>query len=103
MARRIPTAAARRIAEEYGYDQVIIIARKVDSSPDAGDGEQWHTTYGVDPKHCRSADLQMRWLERMMAIYSDAEKRALHAALERGALEVLPAIHSGRTGPEDLL
>lgn len=26
----IPIAAARRIAEEYGYDQVIVIARAID-------------------------------------------------------------------------
>jgi hypothetical protein len=42
----IPVAAAKRIAEQYGYDQVVVIARKV------GDGGQEHgehvTTYGVD-------------------------------------------------------
>jgi len=37
----IPIAAAKRVAEAYGYDQVVIVARKV------GGGEHC-TTYGVD-------------------------------------------------------
>lgn len=46
----IPIAAARRIATEYGYDQVVIIARKV-----GPDGVEHVTTYGVDKAHCRIA------------------------------------------------
>lgn len=46
----IPIAAARRIAEEFGYDQVIIIARRVGEVP-APHGEHV-TTYGRDRKHC---------------------------------------------------
>ena len=45
--KRIPIAAAQRIAEQYGYDQVIIIARKVDP-----DGGEHVTTYGIDRAHC---------------------------------------------------
>jgi hypothetical protein len=46
----IPIAAGKRIAEEYGYDQVVIVARKV------GDGGREHvTTYGVDKAHCSVA------------------------------------------------
>ena len=41
----IPISAARVIAERYGYDQVVVIARKV------GEGEHC-TTYGVDPANC---------------------------------------------------
>lgn len=45
--KRIPISAAKRIANEYGYDQVMIYARKV------GDGGGEHmTTYGVDNAHC---------------------------------------------------
>lgn len=45
--RRIPIAAAQRIAEQYSYDQVIIIARKI------GEGGNEHvTTYGVDKANC---------------------------------------------------
>lgn len=43
----IPIAAGERIALNYGYDQVVIVARKV------GDGGGEHvTTYGRDKAHC---------------------------------------------------
>jgi hypothetical protein len=44
----IPISAAKRIAEQFNYDQVIIIARKV------GEGEHC-TTYGIDKEHCEIA------------------------------------------------
>lgn len=44
----IPIAAAKRIAEEYDYDQVIIIARKVDRNEHV-------TTYGKDKANCNVA------------------------------------------------
>jgi len=38
------------VAEDYGYDQVVIVARKV------GDGGGEHvTTYGVDRENCAVA------------------------------------------------
>ncbi len=43
--KAIPISAARRIAESYGYDQVIVIARAV------GQGEHV-TTYGKDKANC---------------------------------------------------
>lgn len=43
--KRIPISAARRIADDFGYDQVVIIARKVD-------GGEHCTTYGVDKANC---------------------------------------------------
>lgn len=46
-SKRIPIAAARRIAEQYGYEQVIILARE----PEQG----WVTTYGVTRELCRGA------------------------------------------------
>lgn len=49
----IPIDAAKRIAEDYGYDQVIIIARRV------GEANETHgehcTTYGVDRANCAAA------------------------------------------------
>jgi hypothetical protein len=43
----IPISAAQRIAKLYGYDQIVIIGRKV------GEGGGEHvTTYGVDKIHC---------------------------------------------------
>jgi hypothetical protein len=44
----IPIAAAKRIAEEFGYDQVVIVARKVG-------GSEHVTTYGVDKANCNVA------------------------------------------------
>lgn len=48
--RPIPISAARAIAREYGYDQVVIIGRKVGEAPDPR-GEHV-TTYGTTPAHC---------------------------------------------------
>lgn len=49
----IPISAAKHIAKEYGYDQVIVYARKVGETPDPH-GEHV-TTYGVDRRHCTAA------------------------------------------------
>lgn len=43
----IPISAAKLIAEEYDYDQVIVIARKVGE-----DGGEHVTTYGADKANC---------------------------------------------------
>lgn len=45
--KRIPIAAAQRIADEYDYDQVFIFARKVGQ-----DGGEHMTTYGRTKEHC---------------------------------------------------
>jgi hypothetical protein len=57
--KRIPISAAKRIALEYGYDQVMIYARKVDrpagvgeTASDAIKGGEHMTTYGVNREHC---------------------------------------------------
>ena len=49
----IPVSAAKRIADEFGYDQVVIYARRVGDSP-APYGEHL-TTYGVNKEHCAVA------------------------------------------------
>ena len=48
--KRIPITAAERVAKQYGYDQVIIIARKVGDA-----GGEHVTTYGVDKDNCAVA------------------------------------------------
>ncbi len=48
--KRIPISAAERIAKDYGYDQVIIYARKIGEDP-APHGEHL-TTYGNNKVHC---------------------------------------------------
>ena len=49
----IPISAAKRIADAYGYDQVIIIARRVGDDPKPH-GEHC-TTYGTNREHCSVA------------------------------------------------
>lgn len=46
----IPISAAKKIADEYGYDQVVIVARKCGE-----DGAEHCTTYGRNKKHCAIA------------------------------------------------
>jgi hypothetical protein len=61
VAKRIPIAAGRRIAKEYGYDQVVIYARKT------GDpGGEHMTTYGVTREHCSIAARIGDTLKRFM-------------------------------------
>jgi hypothetical protein len=55
----IPIEAAKKIAELYGYDQVMIYARRVGAgereleiNPRADVGGEHMTTYGVNKDHC---------------------------------------------------
>ena len=50
MTKPIPISAAKDIAEKFGYDQVVIIARKV-----GNDGMEHVTTYGRDKANCQVA------------------------------------------------
>ena len=54
----IPIVAAKNIAEQYGYDQVIIIARKVGDQ-----GGEHCTTYGRDKENCDVAARIGDWLK----------------------------------------
>ena len=62
--KRIPISAARQIAEAYGYDQVIVYARKAGEDP-APHGEHL-TTYGVTKAHCGAAVKIADHLKRVM-------------------------------------
>jgi hypothetical protein len=55
MASRIPISAAKRIAQEYGVDQVVILGRCPESEPGKGDGSEHVTTYGRTIVHCEIA------------------------------------------------
>lgn len=46
----VPISAAEGIAHKYGYDQVIVIARKTGRT-----GLEHVTTYGISKKHCEIA------------------------------------------------
>lgn len=60
----IPISAGEKIAKAYGYDQVIIIARKVGEDPEPH-GEHM-TTYGVSKAHCGAAAVIGNYLKRVM-------------------------------------
>lgn len=49
----IPISAAEKIAKAYGYDQVIIYARRCHDTPEPH-GEHM-TTYGKNKEHCSAA------------------------------------------------
>lgn len=58
----IPIRSAEKIAKEFGYDQVMIYARKVDAPAGVGEnakseikGGEHMTTYGAGAKHCAAA------------------------------------------------
>jgi hypothetical protein len=59
--KRIPIKAAKEIAELYGYDQVMIYARKVGVDPEPH-GEHM-TTYGVTKAHCGAMAKIARYLQ----------------------------------------
>lgn len=59
----IPIDAAKRIAKTYGYDQVVIYARKTGDAP--GNGEHM-ATYGVSKVHCDIAAQIGMTLKRWM-------------------------------------
>ena len=46
----IPIKTAKNISNEFGYDQVIIIARKIGEN-----GGEHVTTYGKNKEHCSVA------------------------------------------------
>jgi acetylornithine/succinyldiaminopimelate/putrescine aminotransferase len=58
--KQIPIKAAKAIAEIYGYDQVIIYARKVG---DANSGGEHMTTYGATKEHCSVAGRIGKYLQ----------------------------------------
>lgn len=60
-AKPIPIAAAERIAKQYGYEQIVIYARRTGQ-----DGCEHMTTYGVDPTHCSVAARMGRVLKQFM-------------------------------------
>ena len=54
MPKRIPITAAKRVAEEQGLKQVVLIAF---------DGDRVHVvTYGVTKKDCAAAAAGGRWI-----------------------------------------
>lgn len=48
----IPITAAQRVGLAYGYDQVVIIARRTGDDTESGEHV---TTWGVNAEHCNVA------------------------------------------------
>lgn len=77
----IPVSAAKDIADRYGYDQVVIIARRVGEEP--APHCEHVTTYGRDKAHCGVAARVgnfikhkiMGWPEYEPALQAQADAR----------------------------
>lgn len=61
-SKPIPITAAKRIAQEYGYDQIVIYARSVDSDVPI----EHMTTYGETKAHCKVAAMMGETLRKFM-------------------------------------
>lgn len=68
MSKPIPITAAKHIAKEYGYEQVVILGR---STGDEGGGDHL-TTYGINPTHCGIAGKIGATFKRWMGWIDDA-------------------------------
>ena len=77
--KRIPVTAGERIAKQYGYDQVVIIARKV-----GDEGGEHVTTYGIDKSNCAAAAQIGNFLKHKIMGWPLAED---DTALARRALD----------------
>jgi hypothetical protein len=66
MAKCIPITAAKGIAEDYGYDQVVVYARKVGKN-----GTEHMTTYGTTKQHCDIAARMAQALQVFMGWKND--------------------------------
>ena len=54
--KRIPIKVAKEIAQNYNYDQVIIIARNIENDTD------WVTTYGKTKELCKQTAAWSEWI-----------------------------------------
>lgn len=59
----IPIPAAEVIARKYGYDQVVVYARRTGEHP-LPSGEHM-TTFGITPEHCEVAALMGSTMKRV--------------------------------------
>ena len=67
--KRIPIKAAKEVAEKYGYDQVMIYARKV------GDiGGEHMTTYGVTKQHCAAMAQIAKFLQTKIMGWTNEQR-----------------------------
>ena len=89
--------AAQWIAEDFGYDQVVIIGRRVGSEPQPC-GEHI-TTYGIDPTHSHVAAAAGRSLQRFMGWPLDPDADPVVKALG-AAVNALRSYQYGNASTE---
>ena len=78
--KRIPIARAKEIAKAYGYDEVIIIARKHEPPESERISTDWVTTYGINREHCKIAGLLGKSVQESMYVFPlwvDTVKKAV--------------------------
>lgn len=73
----IPIDAAKRVADQYGYDQVIVFGRRVGDAPNPH-GEHL-TTYGVNKIHCDVAAQVGNFLKTKIMGWHEAATAGLRA------------------------
>lgn len=66
--KKIPIEVAKRIAEQYGYEQIVIYARQTGEN-----GGEHMTTYGVNKLHCAIAAQMGKVLQKFMGWGVDVE------------------------------
>lgn len=59
--KEIPISVAKKIAQDYGYEQIVVYARKTGE-----DGIEHMTTYGINPTHCDIAARMGKTLQKFM-------------------------------------
>lgn len=94
--RPVPIGAAKMIALAYGYDQVVIVARRVGQDPDPG-GEHV-TTFGIDADNCRVAARAGTALKRFMNWPAEPTDTALEAL--SAAIMALRSYEYGNSAPD---
>jgi len=79
----IPIAEAQRVADKYGYDQVVIYGRRChDSEPPHG---EHLTTFGRNKQHCEVAARIGDTLKRIMGWQSNKEQWVEREAIKAHA------------------
>lgn len=73
----IPISVGKMIATNYGYDQVVIMARRCHKTPQPH-GEHI-TTYGRNPQHCEVASMMGKRLQAVAQWISPQETADLEA------------------------
>lgn len=75
MGKEIPIVEAERIAKEYGYEQVVILATKKLKNKNWFDG--WTTTFNIDKTRCAFLGKVAAMLHNNLRSFYSNEKMAM--------------------------